>query len=141
MFNPNLVENPTKLSPTHPRQGKLSYDKYVQAVQFHYTIQGLAANHSFPLDDENIQDTFIAHLNYSGEIQQIVNNDCSSPWDSVKQNNSAGLFEHTIAGLVKRVQPQSRPTGTHPTYPSRSFPSLTGFWGLLLLSSLFWFFS
>ena len=58
MFNPNLVENPTKLSPSHPRQGKLSYDEYVQAVCFHYTMQGLAANHRFPLDDENIQDTF-----------------------------------------------------------------------------------
>ena len=41
----------------------------------------------------------------------------------MKQNYSAGLFEHTIAGLVKRVQPQSRPTGTHPSYPSCSFPS------------------
>ena len=123
MFNPNLVENPTKLLPSHPRQGKLSYDEYMQAVCFHYTMQGPAADHRFPFDDENIQDTFISHLNYSGEIQRIVNNDCSLPRDSVKQNYSAGLFEHTIAGLVKRVQPQSRPTGTHPYYPSRSFLS------------------
>ena len=40
------------------------------------------------------------------QIHQIINNDRSSPWDSVKQNYSTGLFEHTIAGLMKHVQPQ-----------------------------------
>ena len=77
MFNPNLVDNPIKLSSAHPCQGKLTYDKYVQAGCFHYTMQGLVANHRFPFDDVNIQDTFISHFNYSEEIQQIVNNHCS----------------------------------------------------------------
>ena len=54
LFHPNLQTNPISLLPTHPEQGMMSYDEYVQATEFHYNIQGLISNHCFKYDDENI---------------------------------------------------------------------------------------
>ena len=38
MFHPNIIENPVSLSSIHPLQGCMSYDEYVKATQFHYTM-------------------------------------------------------------------------------------------------------
>ena len=100
------MKNPVTLSYKHPHQGKLTYDEYVQAAEFHYDVQGLVVNHCYQFDNTNIQDTFISYLNHSKDIQQIVNHKFLLPLDSVKLNYSAGLFIHTIGGTVKCVQPK-----------------------------------
>ena len=40
LFHPNLVTNPISLSPMHLKQGRMSYDDYVQADEFYYNMKG-----------------------------------------------------------------------------------------------------
>ena len=53
-------------------------------------MHSLIADHCYPFDDTNIQDTFISHINHSRYIQWIVKNKRLLPLDSVKLNYSAG---------------------------------------------------
>ena len=79
----------------------MTYNEYVLAAVFHYDMQGLIANHWFTFDDDNIQDTFISHLNQLDEIQKLVTHDRASPVMSIKASYSATMFTHTNSGLVE----------------------------------------
>ena len=95
------------MSPRHPEQGTLSYDEYVQATEFHYNMQGLILDHCFKYSDQNIQDTFISHMNHSAEIQKKVNHDQSSSVPAVQNSYSVGLFIHTIGGIAENIKTAS----------------------------------
>ena len=123
MFHPNLVTVPITLSPNHPVQGSMTYDDYVLAAEFHYDMQGLIANHQFGFDDNNIQDTFISHLNQSDEIQKLVTHDCASTVKSIKDSYSATMFTHTISGLVEQVQSNRCSSGATSSSASLNFSS------------------
>ena len=47
----------------------MPYNEYVQATEFHYNLQGLISNLCFKYDNNNIQDTFISHLNHSNNSE------------------------------------------------------------------------
>lgn len=121
MFHPSIIENSVSLSPSHPNQGRILYDEYVQATEFHYTMQGLISDHCFPYDDSNIQDMFITHLNHSSDIFKIVNHECSSSLASIKLKYSASLFVHMISGHVAKLglKTKSLSIGFMSKFPSR----------------------
>ena len=120
MFHPSIIENPVSLSSSHPKKGRMSYDEYVKATEFHYTMQGLIYDHRFPYDDSNIQDMFITHLNHSSDIFKIVNHERSSSLVSTKLKYSASLFVHTIGGHVAQLglKTKSSSTGFTSKFPS-----------------------
>ena len=77
-------------------------------------MPGLISNHSFKFDYENIQDTFISHLNHSAEIQKQVNHDQASSVPNIKLFYLAGLYIHTIGGITASLES---------THHANNFPS------------------
>lgn len=73
-------------------------------------MQGLASDHMYQYDDNNIQDTLISHLNNYEEIQKIVNHNHSLPLDGVKFFYSTGLFIHMVGGIAECVRSKSQQT-------------------------------
>ena len=82
----------------------MTYNEYVLDSKFHYNMQGLISNNWLRFDDDNIQDTFISHLNQLAKIQKLLTHDRASPVKSIKLSYSAGLYIHTIGGIVKQFQ-------------------------------------
>lgn len=84
-------------------------------------MQVLISDHRYQYDDDNIQDTFISHLNNYEETQKQVNHNHSSPVNSVKLSYSAAFFIHKVGGIVEKVTSTSknRITGMSTTFSSR----------------------
>ena len=72
LFHPILMENPDSLIKSHPHQGSLSYNRYVEAVSFYHKMLAYILDQSLKFDDKHTQRIFIHKLNSSEKIMEMV---------------------------------------------------------------------
>ena len=119
LFHPMLMENPDSLIKSHPHQGSLSYNRYVEAVSFYHKMLAYILDQSLKFDDKHTQRIFIHNLNSSEKILEEYKRGIHSPDAQERDKFTIGRFTTTIGLIAAKFQSSRTPSG----YPSSRLPS------------------
>ena len=89
--------------------------QYHVKVHHFYLMNALICDVKEDYDDIDTQDQYIANMNYSLAIMELVQRDWNSPDPQVKMDYTGGAFIHTIARIADRVAGSKSVHITDPT--------------------------